>query len=171
MFRRASLWLSKGKVGYAIPDSQVYVGMPPKAASTSELFGGKKVLLFTVPGAFTGNCSCQLPAMAAKKDELKSKLGVSEIFCATSNDSFVCDKWRKDVGVEDGAVQMISDPSHSLLKNLGHEIDLPVLGGDRFARVAMVVDDGVIADLWTEKDGKSYERTTPENVLSGNKSE
>jgi peroxiredoxin len=170
MLRRATTFLSKGKVGYAIPESQVFVGMPPKALSTAELFGGRKVLLFAVPGAFTGNCNCQLPEFAKAVPELKTAHGVDEVMCAVANDSFVCENWLKEVGVTREQINIVSDPNHSLLKNLGHEIDLPVLGGDRFARVAMIVEDGVIKQLWKEKDGKSYEATKPENLTAANAS-
>eukprot|EP00672_Neobodo_designis_P028674 CAMPEP_0174828102 /NCGR_PEP_ID=MMETSP1114-20130205/1141_1 /TAXON_ID=312471 /ORGANISM="Neobodo designis, Strain CCAP 1951/1" /LENGTH=171 /DNA_ID=CAMNT_0016061811 /DNA_START=110 /DNA_END=625 /DNA_ORIENTATION=- len=166
MLRRAAVFLNKGKVGYAIPESQVFVGMPPKPQSTTEIFGGRKVLLFTVPGAFTGNCNCQLPDYAKAAPELKKTHGVDEVVCAVANDSFVCENWLKEVGVTREEVNVVSDPGHSLLKNLGHEIDLPVLGGDRYARTAMVVEDGVIKRLWKEKDGKSYEATKPE-ALTG----
>jgi peroxiredoxin len=166
MFRRACVFMStKGKVGYTVPESQVFVGKPPKPTSTNDLFQGKKVFLFATPGAFTGNCSTMVPAIAEAASKLKSGLNVAEIYCVTSNDSFVCDNWLKDMKVGSD-VTMISDPGHSLLNNLGHKIDLPVLGGDRYARVALVLEDGKITKVWKEKDGKAYEATAPDAILA-----
>jgi peroxiredoxin len=156
------------QVGDAIPDSQVFVGTPPRAVSTeATLFKGRKVLLLALPGAFTGNCSKQLPDYARKAAALKVAHGVDEVLCVSTNDTFVNAAWASAAGLRsDAAVTMVADPCRSLLESLGHKVDLgPLLGGERYARVAMVIDDGKIAKLWPEVDGNSLSCTNACQVI------
>jgi peroxiredoxin len=159
------------KAGDVIPDSQVFVGTPPRAVSTATaLFKNKKVMLVAVPGAFTGTCNKQLAEYVKEVAALKKAHDITELLCVSTNDTFVNAAWASASGLTDDSVTMVADPCHSLLENLGHIIDLPVLGGDRFARVTMVIEDSKIAQLWAEKDGKSLTCTKADNVLSGSQS-
>ena len=168
MLRRAARLLqpTTGTVGSAIAESHVFVGMPPKATSTSELFKGKKVFLLAIPGGYTSTCSVQLPQLASKAVAIKAAFNVESVLTVTTCDSFVCDSWMKSVNVSRDAVNVVSDPGKSLLKNLGHVVNLPMLGGDRFARVAMVIEDGTITKLWREKDGLDMQVTTADYILA-----
>lgn len=122
--------------------------------TTDELFGGKKVVLFAVPGAFTPTCSEQhLPGFIEKADELKAK-GVDEIVCFSVNDAFVMKAWGKDRGA-DGKVTMIADGNADLARAMGLEFDGSGIGfGVRAQRFAAIVDDGVVTKLAVEQPMK-----------------
>src|SRR5688500_9624408 len=116
-------------VGDRLPDATFTTMSPdgPKPMTTAEVFGGKKVALFAVPGAFTPTCSKQhLPGYVAKYDELKSK-GFDLIACTAVNDVFVLSAWSRDGGA-DGKVLMLADGSADFAKKLGLEIDLTARG-------------------------------------------
>ena len=122
--------------------------------TTDELFGGKKVVLFAVPGAFTPTCSEQhLPGFIEKADELKAK-GVDEIVCFSVNDAFVMKAWGKDRGA-DGKVTMIADGNADLARAMRLEFDGSGIGfGIRAQRFAAIVDDGVVTKLAVEQPMK-----------------
>ena len=122
--------------------------------TTDELLGGKKVVLFAVPGAFTPTCSEQhLPGFIEKADELKAK-GVDEIVCFSVNDAFVMKAWGKDRGA-DGKVTMIADGNADLARAMGLEFDGSGIGfGVRAQRFAAIVDDGVVTKLAVEQPMK-----------------
>lgn len=162
MFRRAPrALLAKLKVGDKFPEATVFVGSPPAAKTTTELFANKRILLVGLPGAFTGaagvgGCSKQLPEYAQHADAIKAKLGVAEIFCVASNDIFVQNAWGKEHGVE-GKVTMLADPNAALRNATGFALtpDLPILGPNRISRFAMLVDaNGTVEKLNDEPDGK-----------------
>lgn len=155
-------------VGTVIPDSKIFFGVPPTPISTDDLFRNKRVLMFAVPGAFTAKCSAQVPDYVKNAEQLKTKYNVSEILCVATNDSFVMDAWGKQLlpnEADQQVVKMGADPMQSLLKNLNYKIELPALGGKRYARVSLVIDDAKIEKVWEEADGKGYEETKPENLL------
>jgi peroxiredoxin len=124
----------------------------PKAVTTNELFDGKKVVLFAVPGAFTPGCSLtHLPGFVVKADEIKAK-GVDDIICVAVNDAFVMDAWGKSQNAEH--LTMLADGSGEFAKALGLDLDLNDKGmGTRFKRMAMVVDDGTVTHLAIEPPG------------------
>ncbi len=155
------------KVGDSIPS----VNLKHKTAdgiqdiSTAELFGGKKVVVFALPGAFTPTCSAKhLPGFVAKAGEIKAK-GVDTIACLSVNDAFVMDAWGKDQGVGD-KVLMLADGNGEFSKALGLEFDGSGFGmGTRCQRFAMIVENGTVAALNIEEPGV-FEVSSAEAVLS-----
>jgi glutaredoxin/glutathione-dependent peroxiredoxin len=133
--------------------------------TTAELFGGKKVVLFAVPGAFTPTCSEQhLPGYIAKADEIRAK-GVDDIICVSVNDAFVMDAWGKDRGIGD-KVTLIADGNGDLAKALGLDFDGSGIGfGLRAQRFAAIVEDGVVTKLAVEAPMK-FEVSSAEAILA-----
>ncbi len=136
----------------------------PAAVSTDELFSGKKVVLFALPGAFTPTCSAQhVPGFVQNADAIKAK-GVDTIACLSVNDAFVMGAWGKDQGVGD-KVLMLADGSADFTKAVGLELDLTERGfGLRSQRYAMVVEDGVVTALHVEP-GSGFGASSAENIL------
>lgn len=132
--------------------------------STDELFAGKKVVLFSVPGAFTPTCSAKhLPGFVENANALKAK-GVDTIACMAVNDPFVMEAWGKDQNVGD-SVLMLADGSAHFTKELGLELDLDKNGlGTRSQRFAMIVDDGTVTELLIDPPGE-FGATSAESVL------
>jgi len=135
----------------------------PTPMSTSDLFAGKKVVLFAVPGAFTPTCSnAHLPGYVVKADELKGK-GVDSIVCLSVNDAFVMDAWGKDKNADQ--LLMVADGNGDFTKALGLEMDGSGFGlGKRSQRYAMIVDDGEVTKLAVEAPGK-FEVSAAEAIL------
>jgi len=133
--------------------------------TTDEIFGGKKVVLFAVPGAFTPTCSAKhLPGFVEKAAEIKAK-GVDEIVCTSVNDAFVMDAWGKDRGVGD-SVTLIADGNADLAKALGLEMDGTGIGfGTRVQRFALVAEDGVVKHLAVEAPMK-FEVSDADSILA-----
>src|SRR5210317_828953 len=136
----------------------------PGAMTTEELFAGKKVVLVSVPGAFTPTCSMNhLPGFVDHADELLAK-GVDTIACMAVNDVFVMDAWGKDRGVGD-KVMMLADGNGEYARALGLEMDGTGFGmGMRGQRFALVVDDGVATHVAVEAPGK-FEVSKAESIL------
>lgn len=143
------------KLGDTIPSMKLMMTTAdgPKEVSTDELFKGKKVVLFAVPGAFTPTCSIKhLPGFVQNAAAIKAK-GVDNIICLAVNDVFVLGAWAKDQHV-DGAIIMLADGSAALTKALGMELDLIARGlGVRSQRFAMIVEDGQVIHLAVEPPG------------------
>ena len=118
-----------------------------KEVATDEIFRGKKVVLFAVPGAFTPACSQRhLPGFVEKAGDIKAK-GVDEIACVAVNDAFVMGAWGKEQRAE-GKVRMLADGSGDFVRALGLELDLTKGGlGIRSKRYSMLVEDGVVKSL------------------------
>lgn len=155
------------KPGDKIPAATVYEMGPdgPSAVSTDELFGGKTVVMFALPGAFTPTCSAQhLPGFIQLSDQIKAK-GVDDIICLSVNDAFVMAAWGQSQDVN-GKVRMIADGSAELTKKLGLELDLTGGGmGVRSDRYAMIVKDGVVQSLDREEP-KQFEVSSAAAQLS-----
>jgi peroxiredoxin len=136
----------------------------PGAISTDDLFTGKKVVLVSVPGAFTPTCSMNhLPGFVDQAAALKGK-GVDTIACMAVNDVFVMDAWGKDRGVGDD-VMMLADGNGEYAKALGLEMDASGFGmGMRGQRFAIVVDDGVATHVGVEAPG-AFEVSKAEAIL------
>lgn len=136
----------------------------PGALKSADLFGGKKVVLFSVPGAFTPTCSREhLPGFIEQADAIKAK-GVDTIACMAVNDVFVMDAWGKDAGAGD-KVQMLADGNGDYTKALGLELDASGFGmGQRGQRFAIVLDDGVVSQLHVEEGG-AFDVSSAENIL------
>ncbi len=137
----------------------------PGAVSTEDLFGGKKVVLFSVPGAFTPTCSMNhVPGFVDHADEILAK-GVDTIACMAVNDIFVMDAWGKDRNVGD-KISMLADGNGEYASALGLEMDATGFGmGMRGQRFAIIVDDGVATHVAVEEPGK-FEVSSAESVLA-----
>lgn len=137
---------------------------------TSELFRGKKVIVFGLPGAFTPTCTNeQLPNFERLYDEFIAE-GFDEVWCTSVNDAFAMNKWAKDLGIE--KVKMLPDGNGQFADGLGYLVDKSNLGfGKRSWRYAVVIDDCSI-ERWFEEEGMNdncpddpYEISNPEHVL------
>jgi peroxiredoxin len=156
------------KVGDRLPEAKFTIMSEggPKPVSSSDLFRGKKVVLFAVPGAFTPTCSEQhLPGFVGLADAIKGK-GVATIACTAVNDVFVLNAWARARGAED-AITMLADGNGDFAEALGLNIDLSAFGlGTRSQRYAMVVDDGVVEYLAVEDSPPEHIKATAEKVLA-----
>lgn len=137
----------------------------PKELTTEEVFGGKTVVLFATPGAFTPTCSARhVPGYLQNLDALRAK-GVDTVACMAVNDVFVMEAWRKELGVDD-RILMLADGAGAVTKALGLELDLTARGlGIRSQRFAMVVKDGKVEHLAVEKPG-DFDVSKAESVLA-----
>jgi peroxiredoxin len=146
------------KVGERIPAVTIKrLGDSGQVDVTSdELFKGKKVVMFSVPGAFTGPCSkIHLPGYVARAADLKAK-GVDEVMCLGVNDAFVMKGWADATGAT-GVITMVADGNGTLTRALGLEFDGSGagLGAVRARRAAMIIDDGVVSSIEVEdKNGE-----------------
>jgi len=155
------------KVGDKVPSATLRMLGPegPKAVTTEELFApGKKVVAFALPGAFTPTCSAKhVPGYVTEFDKLKAK-GVDTIACISVNDAFVMGAWGKEQKAGD-KVMMLGDGNGEFTQAMGLTMDGSKFGlGTRSQRYAMVVDNGVIKELFVEKPG-AFEVSSAENVL------
>jgi peroxiredoxin len=143
------------KVGDKVPSGKLRImtAQGPKDVSTDEVFKGKKVAFFALPGAFTPTCSAKhLPGYVEQAAAIKGK-GVDSIVCMSVNDAFVMDAWGKAQNVGD-KVTMVADGNADFTKALGLELDLVANGmGTRSKRFSMLVQDGVVKTLNVEKPG------------------
>ncbi|MEE8445987.1 MAG: peroxiredoxin [Alphaproteobacteria bacterium] len=144
---------------------KVMTGDGPRDVSADELFSGKTVAFFALPGAFTPTCSAKhLPGFVQNAGALKAK-GVDAIACSAANDVFVMAAWGKDQRCE-GKVEMLADGSADFAKAMGLELDLGARGmGMRSQRYSMIVTDGTITRLNIEEPG-AYEVSSVEHMLS-----
>lgn len=156
------------KVGDKIPSVQLkhMTENGPAEISTDELFAGKTVVLFALPGAFTPTCSAKhVPGYVSHVEELKGK-GVDTVACLSVNDAFVMGAWGKDQKA-DGKVLMLADGSAELTKKLGLDLDLTPHGmGVRSKRYAMVVKDGTVAHLAVEENPGALDVSAAEKILA-----
>ncbi|MGH8226885.1 MAG: peroxiredoxin [Steroidobacteraceae bacterium] len=136
----------------------------PKDVSTDELFKGKKVVLFCVPGAFTPTCDAKhLPGFVKSAGDLQAK-GIDTIACMAVNDVFVMNAWGKSGNVGD-KVLMLADGNAEYAKALGLTMDASRFGmGTRGQRFAIVVDDGVVRQVHVEAPGE-FKVSSAESVL------
>jgi peroxiredoxin len=136
----------------------------PRDISTEEIFAGKKVVLFAVPGAFTPGCSMtHLPGYVVNADKIKAA-GVDSIVCMSVNDAFVMDAWGKAQNAE--ALLMLADGNGEFTAALGLELDGTGFGlGQRSQRFAMVVDDGNVTHLNVEP-GAGVDVSSAETVMA-----
>jgi peroxiredoxin len=142
-------------VGDTLPDVKLTKATDsgPDAVQSSEFFKGKKVALFSVPGAFTPTCSAKhLPGFVEKADELKAK-GIDEIACTAVNDAFVLGAWNKASGSD--AITMLADGNAEFVTALGLTMDGTGIGfGTRGKRFSAVIDDGKVTQLNVEGPGE-----------------
>ncbi|MGE0224235.1 MAG: peroxiredoxin [Acetobacteraceae bacterium] len=155
------------KVGDTIPSMKLMKATPegPKETSTDEVFKGKKVVLFAVPGAFTPTCSAKhLPGFVQQADAIKAK-GVDTIACISVNDAFVMGAWGKDQSCGD-KVLMLADGSAHFAQALGLEMDVSARGmGMRSKRYALVAENGKVTHLAEEAPG-AFEVSSADAILA-----
>lgn len=154
------------QVGDKLPsiNLQYKNGDEVQTVGSDELFAGKKVVLFALPGAFTPTCSAaHLPGYVVNSDNFFAK-GVDSIICLSVNDAFVMEAWGKDQNVED-KIMMIADGSAEFSKAVGLELDLSAGGmGLRSQRYAMVVNDGVV-ELLNVEAPREFKVSDAETIL------
>ena len=153
------------KVGDRVPAGMCTImgAEGPAGLSTADIFGGKKVVLFAVPGAFTPTCSvAHLPGFVVHVDEIKAK-GVDTVACMSVNDVFVMHAWGQSANAEH--LMMLADGNGDFTGALGLELDGTGFGmGKRSQRFAMIVDDGVVSLL--NVDAGALEGSSAEAVLA-----
>ncbi|WP_158806019.1 MULTISPECIES: peroxiredoxin [unclassified Acidisoma] len=155
------------KVGDTIPSIKLTQATAdgPRAVTTDEIFGGRKVVLFAVPGAFTPTCSERhLPGFLENAEAFRAK-GIDAVACIAVNDAFVMRAWAKDRAVDDRII-MLADGSADFASALGLQLDLMGRGmGIRSQRYALVADDRKVTFLGVEEAG-SFEASRAEDVLA-----
>ncbi len=153
-------------VGDKIPDANLIrsTAEGPQPVKTGDFFKGKRVALFSVPGAYTPTCSAKhLPGFVQKADELKAK-GIDEIVCTAVNDAFVLGAWGRDNGAQD--IVMLADGNGEFVKALGLGADFTPFGmGGRGQRFSMVVNDGTVEQLNVEAPG-DFKVSSAEHMLA-----
>lgn len=153
------------QVGDKLPEGtlQVMGENGPEPLSTNDIFPGKKVVMFAVPGAFTPGCSItHLPGFVVNADKIKAK-GVDTIVCMSVNDAFVMGAWGKDQNADE--IIMAADGNGDYTKALGLELDARGFGmGQRSERFSMIAEDGVVTALNVEQGG-GLEVSTAEKIL------
>ncbi len=153
------------KVGDKVPACTMKImgAEGPADISTDEIFAGKKVVLFAVPGAFTPGCSMtHLPGYVVNADKIKAA-GVDTIVCMSVNDAFVMDAWGKAQNAE--AILMLADGNGEFTAALGLELDGSGFGlGTRSQRFAMIVEDGKVSQLNVE-DGPGVDVSSAETIM------
>lgn len=154
------------KVGDKIPNVTLrrMTDEGPKTITTDDIFNGKRVVLFAVPGAFTPTCSkAHLPGFVVNADVIRAK-NVDSIVCLSVNDAFVMDAWGKNQNVDDN-IMMVADGSAEFTKAVGLEHDRTDMGmGIRSLRYAMVVEDGIVKILNVEEPGE-FKASSADTIL------
>ena len=152
-------------VGDRLPNVPLTVATPdgPEQTTTTDFFGGRRVALFAVPGAYTPTCSARhLPSYVEKASELKGK-GVDEIACISVNDAFVMSAWNKSDGSQ--YITMLADGNGAFSEAVGLSMDASKFGmGTRSQRYSMLVNDGVVEQLNVEAPGE-YRASSAETLL------
>ena len=149
-----------------------FIGGEWKDVSTKELFGDKKVVIFSLPGAFTPTCSGQqLPMYDEMYSQFKDK-GIDDVYCVSVNDAFVMNAWARDLEIKN--VKMIPDGCGTFTRSLGMLVNKPKQGfGMRSWRYSAIINDGVVEEFFEEpgfnnfsNDEDPYTVSSPEYVLS-----
>ena len=151
-------------VGSTLPEVTFGLIKDGKKANphTNELFSGKRVVLFAVPGAFTPTCSeAHLPGYVALADKIKAK-GVDSIICLSVNDAYVMDAWGKSANADD--ILMVADGNAFFTKSIGLDMNTGDFGGIRSVRYSMLVEDGEVVKLNVEDPGR-FEVSDAETML------
>ena len=154
--------------GMKIPDASLYkMGENgPETVELSSLTAGRKVVLFALPGAYTGTCStAHVPSFIRNIDALKAK-GVDEVICISVNDPFVMGAWGEATGATAAGIVMLGDSQSAFTKAAGMEFSAPPAGLiDRSKRYALMAEDGVIKVLHAEENPGVCERSGGEAML------
>ena len=153
-------------IGDTLPEANLMImgDTGPESVSTSKFFAGRKVVLFSVPGAFTPTCSAKhLPGFINHADDILAT-DVDAIACMAVNDVFVMDAWGKSAGA--GQLSMLADGNGDFASALGMDMNASAFGmGQRGMRFALVAENGVVTDLFIEGPGE-FHVSSAEHVLS-----
>ncbi len=156
------------KVGDRLPEVtfQVMGDNGPEAITTRDYFGGRKVVLFAIPGAFTPTCQARhIPSYLESLDRLKEK-GVDAVACTAVNDVFVLDAQAEAAGAR-GRIDFLADGNGEFARALGLNIDLSAAGlGERSTRYAMIVEDGQVKALFVEENPGEMTVSAADSVLA-----
>lgn len=156
------------KAGDRLPEATFAAVTPDgvKQYQTADIFSGRKVVLFAVPGAFTPTCHLKhLPGFIRHAEEIKAK-GVDAIACVAVNDAFVMDAWSKTTGGQ-GKVDFLADGNADFTRKIGLELDGSGFGlGTRSQRYAMIVEDGVVTALHVEPSAGEAVESSAETILA-----
>ncbi|GAA6208968.1 peroxiredoxin [Cognatishimia sp. WU-CL00825] len=138
----------------------------PETVSLSSLTSGRKVVLFGLPGAFTGTCStAHVPSFMRSAEALKAK-GVDDIICVAVNDPFVMAAWEKDTGAGAAGITMLADASSELTKAIGMDFSVPPIGfQDRSKRYALLAEDGKVKVLNLDEEAGVCNLSSGETML------
>ncbi len=155
-------------VGERLPDATFKVRTPDglKDMTTKDIFGGKRVVLFAVPGAFTPTCHAKhLPSYLEHHEALRAK-GIDTVACVSVNDAFVLDAWGKAGGAGD-RIMMLADGNATFTKAIGMDFDGSGFGlGTRSKRYAMLVEDGVVRSVSVEEAPGMMEVSGADRILA-----
>jgi len=153
--------------GERLPEATFHVmtANGPTEMTTNEVFSGKKVVLFAVPGAYTPTCHMKhLPGFLQHADDFKAK-GVDAVACTAVNDPFVLDNWAKSTGA-DNNIMFLSDGNADFARAIGADFDASAKGlGTRSKRYAMLVDDGVVKAVHVEDMPTEVTSSSAETLL------
>ena len=156
------------QIGDRIPSATLSLATDdgPRPVSTDEIFAGKTVALFAVPGAFTPTCSAKhLPGFKDHRDELAGK-GVDTIACLSVNDAFVMGAWADSQGIGKDEILMLGDGNGDFTRALGLSMDAKGYGmGERSQRYSMIVKNGVVEQLNVEQPGE-FKVSSAEHLLT-----
>ena len=139
----------------------------PETVQINDLLVGRKVVIFGLPGAYTGICStAHVPSFIRTADAFKQK-GVDAVICLSVNDPFVMAAWSKDTGAGDAGIMMLGDASAEFTKGIGMDFDAPPVGFvSRSKRYSMLIDDGVVTILNEEGSPGECEISAGETLLA-----
>ena len=156
------------KIGDRIPEATLSALTPegPRPLTTDDVFKGKTVALFAVPGAYTPTCSARhLPGFKDNRQAILDK-GVDTIACVSVNDAFVMGAWGADQGIKNDEILMLADGNGDFTRKLGLSLDATGFGmGERSQRYSMLVKDGVVEQLNVEQGGE-FKVSSAEHLLT-----
>ena len=152
------------KIGDRLPKVTVYRKSPANSLIFSDYIGLRKVVVIGVPGAFTPGCSASHVPSYIKQHENLTRKGIDEVVVVSVNDPYVMDKWHSSFA--NNELSFMSDPKAQLANALDLSVSLDALGGDRFKRFAMLMQDGVVKALEVEPDNTGISITLADSFIN-----